>query len=655
MVLNAPTFCLCLQMVRSYLKKKEGGRTNYSDSQVMQNAYNAVLGGQMSSNQAAKQFGVDKKALLRRVRGEIPVDAHVGRQTVLTSEQERELAECIVLVAEWGWGFTKPEVKDLIQKYCVVNDVENPFRDARPGYDWMGAFLKRHPTIVPRKTEQLSSSRARAQDPYIVAEWFHLLETELNKAGVADRPEQIFNVDESGFVTDPKSDVVLAKRGSRRVNQAIGGSGREQVTVNCGGSAAGQVLPPYVIYKGKNLYFEWTQGGPNNASYTTSEKGWMEGAQFQDWFQRVFIKETAHLGHHPRILIFDGHASHLTFALVEEAKRNNVVLLRLPAHLTHLLQPFDKSVFRPVKQYWQQLLREYARTHNGPVSKNAFPKMLKRLYDKQFTAEQVTSGFKTCGIFPLDRSVVPYADLQPTPFMVLATLQPQPANQEAVPAPPAPGVPAQHPVPPAPGVPAPPALGVPAQHPVPPAPGVPALPVGLLGVPAQDQAGPPQTVRDFFLKSLQPRFSGTNGTTRGRSARIQRFRYGESLTSDDCFQRMREEAEKKASAASRGRGRGRGRGQSRLSNKSRSPQPSTSRRSPSPSTSRRSPSPSTSRRSPSPFESDDTPCKGCDQPGGENWISCDLCDSWYHMQCVGLHCSPEEMEDEDWMCDDCTQ
>ncbi|XP_076446127.1 uncharacterized protein LOC143283731 [Babylonia areolata] len=284
----------------------------------------------------------------------------------------------------------------------------------------MTGFLRRHPNIVPRKTEQLSSARARAADPYIIMAWFDLLEKELTKAGVATFPEQIFNVDESGFVTDPKSDIVLAEKGARRVNQAIGGSGREQVTVNCAGSAAGLVLPPYVIYKGKNLYHEWMQGGPQGTRYNTSENGWMEGPLFLDWFQNIFLKSTEHLSNKARVLICDGHMSHLTLALINAAKENNVFILRLPAHLTHLLQPLDRAVFRPVKQVWQLLLRDYARTHCGPVSKKAFPGLLNKLFAKSFKSEQLKAGFRACGIFPLSKEAIPAAHLEPTPFVMSA-------------------------------------------------------------------------------------------------------------------------------------------------------------------------------------------------------------------------------------------
>ena len=93
----------------------------------------------------------------------------------------------------------------------------------------------------------------------------------------------------------------------------------------------------YVVYNGKNLYHNWTQSGSEKTSYTTNEKGWVEGPQFHGWFKRIFLKETVHLRHQPRMLICDGHVSHPILALIQEAKDNNVII------------PLDWSVFRPVK------------------------------------------------------------------------------------------------------------------------------------------------------------------------------------------------------------------------------------------------------------------------------------------------------------------
>ncbi|RUS71147.1 hypothetical protein EGW08_021092 [Elysia chlorotica] len=57
-------------------------------------------------------------------------------------------------------------------------------------------------------------------------------------------------------------------------------------------------------------------------------------------------------------------------------------------------------------------------------------------------------------------------------------------------------------------------------------------------IPAPAPVSNPAGIRSFFLEQLKPHFSHRG---RGRSARVQRFRYGESLTEDDCVRRLREE------------------------------------------------------------------------------------------------------------------
>ncbi|CAE1301324.1 RSF1 [Acanthosepion pharaonis] len=115
-------------------------------------------------------------------------------------------------------------------------------------------------------------------------------------------------------------------------------------------------------------------------------------------------------------------------------------------------------------------------------------------------------------------------------------------------------------------------------------------------------------LKDFFLKQLQPRFSMSTG----RSARVQRFRYGESLTSEESLKRAREAAEAKEAATTRERGKGKGKGKGRGKQ------------------TKREESPCNSNRSRSPVSSDNEECKRCGQSGGNNWIQCDICDSWYH-------------------------
>lgn len=630
---------LCFRMVRNYKKKEEGGRRSFEKSQEMIHAYNAVMKKEMSLNQASKYYGVNKKSLLRRVNGEIPVDAHAGRGTTLSSLFEEELAECLKLLASWGWGFSTEELKNVVQEFIESVKLETPFVGGRPGKDWIQGFLKRHPDIVWRKTEHLSNARARAEDPQVLAAWFDLLEKVLDENGIKDHSAHIFNVDETGFTTDPKPQKVLAEKGAKRVTQSIGGSGREQITVNCAVSASGKTLPPFVIYSGKNLYIAWTEGGPEGACYTTSEKGWMEAPLFLEWFKNIFLKHTADVRDKTRLLVFDGHVSHLSKELIETAKQNNVVLLRLPAHLTHILQPLDRAVFRPVKAVWQSHLIKHARTHAGPVGKKDFPRTLKKLFEESFTPDVVKSGFASTGLCPFNRQRVtvperpqvalntasaplPHATASSEPSTStsdtpVTILQSTPSTSTAQPSP----------------VRLTPSTSTTAQP-----------------SPASDSQQPPSTsqqsastssgtstptsegssLKDFFMKQFEQSFRIQNS---GRSARIQRFRYGECLTSEESAQRARE------AVAAKGKGKGKGKGKSKGKGK-------------------RPASPSSRSRSRSPLaENQETEeqCGRCGQSEGINWVQCDICDTWYHIACVNTVSSLEDLETQEWLCDFCTQ
>ncbi|GFS07711.1 jerky protein [Elysia marginata] len=80
-------------------------------------------------------------------------------------------------MADWAYGVTSEEVKDIAQPFVVKNGLEVPFKEGRPGYDWLMNFHKRHPETVPGKTEQLSVCRAQTEDPELVEHFYSLLQT----------------------------------------------------------------------------------------------------------------------------------------------------------------------------------------------------------------------------------------------------------------------------------------------------------------------------------------------------------------------------------------------------------------------------------------------------------------------------------------------
>lgn len=115
------------------------------------------------------------------------------------------------------------------------------------------------------------------------------LEAGLSKLSPEELKHRVWNCDETGFCTSVASKKILAKRGDKDVHDTLGGSGREYITILGAGCADGTHLPPYVVYKGKNLWNSWIYGGSAGCTFSVSDSEWMEAMNFQQWFKNMFL------------------------------------------------------------------------------------------------------------------------------------------------------------------------------------------------------------------------------------------------------------------------------------------------------------------------------------------------------------------------------
>lgn len=208
--------------------------------------------------------------------------------------------------------------------------------------------------------------------------WFAKVRAFLKENNLLNAPDlasRLWNADETGFCTSVSSSRVLARRGARDVHETSGGTGREHYTVLGAGAANGTRLPPFILYKGTNLYARWTKGGPAGAVFGMSDSGWMETNSFTEWFKKLFVPAVTSLTKTGSVILFlDGHYSHISLELTHHAKSQGIHLYCLPSHLTHILQPLDVGVYGPAKKAWKIILKEHKfATCAQTVTKEDFP------------------------------------------------------------------------------------------------------------------------------------------------------------------------------------------------------------------------------------------------------------------------------------------
>ncbi|KAJ8927279.1 hypothetical protein NQ314_020282 [Rhamnusium bicolor] len=206
--------------------------------------------------------------------------------------------------------------------------------------------------ISVREAEGISKARAVVTEESIRS-WFKDLNEFLDKnhcKEIMKNPQRVFNGDESGFMLCPKTGKVLAPRGWKNLYQIKMGNDKENLTVLVVFNASGRICPPLIVF----LYIrppKKIDKMPDDWVLAKSDTGWMKSEiffefvcnDFHNWLNKNGIKR-------PVILFIDGHKSHMTLALNQFCEDNGIILYALPPNTTHILQPADVSVFRPLKQ-----------------------------------------------------------------------------------------------------------------------------------------------------------------------------------------------------------------------------------------------------------------------------------------------------------------
>ena len=127
----------------------------------------------------------------------------------------------------------------------------------------------------------------------------------------------------------------------------------------------------------------YTFKGPDDAVYAKSESGWVDSDLFKAWFEKVFLVHA--VSQCPVLLLVDGHGSHVNLELIDLARNNQIILLCLPPHTTHALQPLDVSVFKSLKDHFYRSLRAFCFVkRNFVVSKREFASVVKEPFEKAF-------------------------------------------------------------------------------------------------------------------------------------------------------------------------------------------------------------------------------------------------------------------------------
>jgi hypothetical protein len=296
-----------------------------------------------SQRQVARAYGIPRSTLQGRLEGRTNrVVAHHHQQR-LTPEQEDFIVQWILEEGSRVLPLSHARVREMATRVLRMNGDHE-----RLGQLWISNFLSRQPRVTSIVGRPIEAPRAEAASPAKIRAFLELFERTRIELNI--RLEDIWNMDETGIALGvcTNSQVTASSTKKKAYTKAPGD--REWVSIIEAISATGRRLRCLVIFKSKSLQTTWfpSQSVPDWL-YTTSQNGSTSYEIGTTWLRRIYIPDTATDPDRYRLLLIDGHGSHIDIEFMWLCKQHKIVILYLPAHSSHILQPLHLAPFSVVK------------------------------------------------------------------------------------------------------------------------------------------------------------------------------------------------------------------------------------------------------------------------------------------------------------------
>ncbi|ODQ70295.1 hypothetical protein LIPSTDRAFT_333558 [Lipomyces starkeyi NRRL Y-11557] len=232
--------------------------------------------------------------------------------------------------------------------------------------------------------------------------WFDAYRTVIQEYKIMQ--ENTYNMDESGFsIGTMESTRIILDSTFRTKHQAHPGHQEWVSMIECI-CAHSTILPPLGIFKGKNVLQNWI---PNEVLdkwfFSANTKGWTSNLHGLEWLKRVFEPATrATANGQQRLLICDGHDSHISGSFIAHCLQNRITLLILPPHTSHLLQPLDVAIFGPLKKRLIAALPHLNQAQLVRIQKIEWMEAYIQARSEVCTQQNIESAWRGAGLFPFN-------------------------------------------------------------------------------------------------------------------------------------------------------------------------------------------------------------------------------------------------------------
>ncbi|XP_064090901.1 uncharacterized protein LOC135204676 isoform X1 [Macrobrachium nipponense] len=379
----------------------------------------------ISIRQIAKKYSISRSTLSKRIQMGLDNGPKSSAMPWLSADVEREIVDWCLEMARIGHPQTKQSLPLVVQR--ILNQKKKKIfqKENLPTHGWITRFLKRHPELSNRIPENLGPLRASITSKKkgtltlkTVSSFFQNLQSFLVAEGLnaneflsPDNASRVFTCNNTGIVISAQDGAskVWDKKGTV-ASCKVSEKGKPMTTVLCCASADGSLMRPFIVNKGKTPteYVKHQDLEADSYHRGCSDSGLMTADLFHDWLGNIFENELVKKNiRRPVLLILDGFLSYLNWDTLRFARDKKILMYHLPPYSSHVMQPLDVSVLKPLKA-------EYRRVYNkvwGEISSKDmpmkhFPYILMKSIKEVNIPENIISGFQSTGLVPFNPNAI---------------------------------------------------------------------------------------------------------------------------------------------------------------------------------------------------------------------------------------------------------
>ena len=389
----------------------------------MQLAVQAMRDGKYTTfKEAAAKFYVPYNLTLQRLHGRATNHSRGGNNKKFSEEEDQALIRYCERCILTGDPPEKRHIKAAANSIARVAG-KTPVSDP-----WLTRWIKRHSDILkPKKSKSLAAERKATHQREDIYEHFRRFEKARDKYKIT--PENCWNFNEPGQrIGSLKGRLVFTFPNIAAVYMSDPDT-RESLTGLEAINAVGGTAPEMFILPGTVLMeHEFNNNIDDTVLFATNTEtgtGYTNDQLAIDWlehFERTTLpglKTRRGIQHNGewRMLIMEGHGSHLTIEFIDYCQDYKILPFKLIAHATHLLQPCNVGFFQPMKQHHQNILAEQVRFSRSDYTKNAFLDAYNEISLRTKKAHTIKHAFAKAGLQPFNPSIVlnKMANMEPLP------------------------------------------------------------------------------------------------------------------------------------------------------------------------------------------------------------------------------------------------